>query len=57
MTEPTSPNQNEPPREADSPPIADIPPSTEPEMEMPPDDDTGPGVGQEYPPDPPMPEE
>lgn len=38
-------------------PIADIPPTTEPDMEMPPDDDDGPGVGKEYPPDPPMPEE
>lgn len=39
-------------------PIIPTPDLPDPEMEMPPSDpDDGPGVGQEYPPDPPMPEE
>ena len=39
------------------PPAFTIPDLPDPEMEMPPGDDDGPGVGKEYPPDPPMPEE
>ncbi len=39
-------------------PVVPVPDLPDPEMAMPPSDpDDGPGVGQEYPPDPPMPEE
>ena len=59
MPDPTHDNENTPPEEYEPPPVTPMPepdPDPGPSLpDLPPS--SPPGVGREYPPDPPMPEE